>query len=203
VALQDVSNNRFILGLGAGWHQPEFDAFGISFEHLVDRFEEALKIIVPLVKTGAVDFTGSYYSASNCELLPRPQGDGVPVLIASFKPRMLKLTAQYADAWNTAWLGHVEALSERQTALTAALTKEGRDPSSLEVTVGITVAFPELGAKPDSTEREKIIAGGVQEVAEGLRGYRDAGVGHLIVALDPMTDESIAKLSEAWEIARA
>ena len=73
VTLDDVSNGRLILGLGAGWHQPEFDAFGIPFTHLVDRFEEALKIIVPLVKTGEVDFTGTYYSAPNCELLPRPK----------------------------------------------------------------------------------------------------------------------------------
>jgi len=50
VTLDEVSNGRFILGLGAGWHKPEFDAFGYPFDHLVDRFEEALKIIVPLLR---------------------------------------------------------------------------------------------------------------------------------------------------------
>lgn len=202
IALQEVANNRLILGLGAGWHQPEFDAFGISFEHLVDRFEEAVKIIVPLVKTGKVDFTGAYYSAPNCELIPRPSGDGVPVLIASFKPRMLKLTAEYADLWNTAWLGHAESLTSRRTELEGALTGVGRDPRLLAVTVGINVAFPELGAERESFERDKVIAGTVSEVAEGLREYREAGVEHLIVALDPTTEESIAKLAEAWDLAR-
>jgi alkanesulfonate monooxygenase SsuD/methylene tetrahydromethanopterin reductase-like flavin-dependent oxidoreductase (luciferase family) len=203
VTLQDVSNGRLILGLGAGWHQPEFDAFGISFEQRVDRFEEALQIIVPLVKTGEVDFTGNHYSAPNCETVPRPTGDGIPVLIASFKPRMLKLTAQYADAWNTAWLGHVEALTTPRTALEGALADAGRDPKSLAVTVGLNVAFPELGAETTTFDREKVIAGTVAEVAAGLRDYRDAGVAHLIVALDPLTEAAVAKLSEAWVLATA
>src|ERR1043165_3879953 len=56
--LEEISGGRLILGLGAGWHQPEFDAFGIPFDHKAGRFEEALKIIVPLLKEGKVDFTG-------------------------------------------------------------------------------------------------------------------------------------------------
>lgn len=203
VALDEVAEGRLILGLGAGWHKPEFDAFGYSFDHLVDRFDEALQIIVPLVKTGEVDFTGQYYSTPNCELLPRPKEGGIPVLIASFKPRMLKLTAEYADQWNTAWLGHADALSERRAGLEAACQEAGRDPKTLEVTVGINVSFPELGAKREETDSAKVISGTVEQVAEGLRGYREAGAGHLIVALDPLTQEAIELLSKAWEQAKA
>lgn len=204
VTLDDVSNGRLILGLGAGWHQPEFDAFGISFEKLVDRFEEALEIIVPLVKTGEVDFTGQHYSAPNCEMLPRPKEGGIPVLIASFKPRMLALTAKFADQWNTAWLGHADALTSRRDELEAACVAQGRDPKSLEVTVGINVTFTELQTETDSepADPSKRISGTVEDVAAGLKGYLDAGAGHLIVSLDPLTEASIAKLSEAWEIAR-
>src|SRR5687767_3709406 len=54
--LEEVSNGRVILGLGAGWHQPEFDAFGFPFDHLASRFEEALRIICPLLREGRVDF---------------------------------------------------------------------------------------------------------------------------------------------------
>lgn len=76
------------LGLGAGWHQPEFGRLGAPFDHKVDRFEEALQIIVPLLREGRVDFTGKYYSAPNCELRPRgPRPRGPEILVASFKPR--------------------------------------------------------------------------------------------------------------------
>jgi alkanesulfonate monooxygenase SsuD/methylene tetrahydromethanopterin reductase-like flavin-dependent oxidoreductase (luciferase family) len=81
VTLDEVSTGRFILGLGAGWHRPEFDAFGMPFDHRVSRLEEALKIIRPLLKEGYVDFSGSYYQARHCELLPRgPRRTGPPIL---------------------------------------------------------------------------------------------------------------------------
>jgi alkanesulfonate monooxygenase SsuD/methylene tetrahydromethanopterin reductase-like flavin-dependent oxidoreductase (luciferase family) len=203
VTLDEVAEGRLILGLGAGWHQPEFEAFGYSFDHLVDRFDEALQIIVPLVKKGEVDFTGQYYSAPDCELLPRPKEGGIPVLIASFKPRMLKLTAEYADQWNTAWLGHADALVERRSVMEAACQEAGRDPKTLAVTVGINVSFPELGAEREETDPAKVISGTVEQIAAGLRGYREAGAGHLIVALDPATPEGVELLSKAWELATA
>ncbi len=100
--LDAISGGRLILGLGAGWHAPEFEAFGIPFDHRVDRFEEALQIIVPLLHTGQVDFQGRYYRTPNCELRPRgPRASGPQILIGAAGPRMLRLAARYADAWNT------------------------------------------------------------------------------------------------------
>lgn len=203
VALDEVAEGRLILGLGAGWHKPEFDAFGYPFDHRVDRFEEALQIIVPLVKTGAVDFTGQYHAAPDCELVPRPREGGIPVLIASFKPRMLDLTARYADQWNTAWLGLPDALAARRDPLEAACAAAGRDPATLEITVGVNVGLPELGATSESIDPAKVIWGSVDEVAEAFRGYAAAGVGHLICAVDPLTDESVTLISRAWEQAKA
>src|SRR5438105_1394759 len=69
--LDMISEGRFILGLGAGWHQPEYEAFGYPFDHLASRFEEALQIIVPLLREGHVDFQGHYYQVHNCVLRPR------------------------------------------------------------------------------------------------------------------------------------
>ena len=202
VTLDEVAEGRLILGLGAGWHKPEFDAFGYPFDHLVDRFEEALQIIVPLVKTGEVDFTGTHYTAPNCELLPRPREGGIPVLIASFKPRMLDLTARYADQWNTAWLGQPEALAKRREPLEAACAAAGRDPGTLEVTVGVTVGFPELGAERESIDPAKVIWGSVDDVAAAFRGYAEANVGHLICNLEPMTEDAVELLSRAREQVR-
>jgi alkanesulfonate monooxygenase SsuD/methylene tetrahydromethanopterin reductase-like flavin-dependent oxidoreductase (luciferase family) len=69
--VDEISGGRLILGLGAGWHEPEFRAYGFPFDHRIDRFEEALAVIVPLLRDGQVDFTGTYVSARDCELRPR------------------------------------------------------------------------------------------------------------------------------------
>lgn len=202
VTLDAMSGERLILGLGAGWHEPGFTTYGLPFDHLASRFEEALKIIVPLVREGRVDFTGEYVSAPDCELIPGPSRK-IPVLIASGGPRMLRLTAEYADSWNTAWLGDVSALAPAREALDAASVEVGRDPKSLEVTAGISVAFPDLGkVPPAASDPQKFITGSVEEMAAKLRGYADAGVGHLIAWMYPLTDESIRRLAAAAELAR-
>jgi alkanesulfonate monooxygenase SsuD/methylene tetrahydromethanopterin reductase-like flavin-dependent oxidoreductase (luciferase family) len=96
--LDEISGGRLLLGLGAGWHQPEFEAFGYPFDHRVGRFEEALRIIVPLLREGQVDFEGQYYRARDCEIRPRgPRPSGVPIFIGAQGPRMMRLCARYAD----------------------------------------------------------------------------------------------------------
>jgi alkanesulfonate monooxygenase SsuD/methylene tetrahydromethanopterin reductase-like flavin-dependent oxidoreductase (luciferase family) len=201
VTLDEVSEGRITLGLGAGWHQPEFDTFGLDFSHKVDQFEESLEIIVPLVKKGEVNFTGKYSSAPNCQMLPRPSRE-IPVLIAGVKPRMLRLTAKFADSWNTAWHGDVSGIAERRASLEAACAAVGRDPASVAVTAGINVGFPELGEVPEH-EEGKFITGSVNEVAAGLKGYADAGVSHVIANLNPLNSDSIGRLSEAAKISRS
>ena len=69
--VDEISGGRLILGLGAGWHEPEFLAFGYSFEQRLSRFAEAMAIIQPLLRTGYVDFQGEHYAARECELRPR------------------------------------------------------------------------------------------------------------------------------------
>ena len=96
--LDEVSDGRVVLGLGAGWHEPEYHAFGIPYDHRVGRFEEALAIIVPLLREGRVDFQGQYYQARDCVLAPRgPRAGGPPILIGAQRPRMMALAARYAD----------------------------------------------------------------------------------------------------------
>src|SRR5256886_3522739 len=120
--VDEISHGRLILGVGAGWNEPEYQAFGLPYDHRVDRFEEALQIIKPLLLDGHVDFKGRYYQAPNCEIVPRgPRSDGPPLMVGSEGgPRMLKLTAQYADLWNTGYIGKPETLADRRTKLEAA-----------------------------------------------------------------------------------
>ena len=194
VTLDEVSGGRLILGLGAGWHEPEFTMFGMPFDHLVDRFEEALKIITPLVRDGKVDFRGTHYSAIDAEILPPPSRK-IPVMIGAKGPRMLRLTARYADSWNTFGAG----LAQTRTALAAAETEVGRDPASLEITASINIAFPDLGDVPDDAADPGNYLNGATaaELAAGLRAFAEAGVGHVMAWLYPLTDASIARYAEA------
>ncbi len=203
--LEEISGGRLILGLGAGWHQPEFNAFGIPFDHKVDRFEEALRIITPLLREGQVDFNGTYYSAPNCELRPRgPRPGGPEIMVASFQPRMLRLTARYADSWNTAWLGLPTKLAERRASLEAACAEESRDPATLAVTVGVSVHYAAPGQSLEKPpEPDKALFGSAEEIAAGLRAYSEQGVAHVICSLEPATPESLEWLAEALRIYRA
>lgn len=101
----EISGGRLILGIGCGWHEPEYRAFSHPFDHRVGRFEEALRIIVPLLRGERVTFAGRWSSADDAVLLPAPRRPGLPVLVAAKGDRMLRLTARYADAWQTAWFG--------------------------------------------------------------------------------------------------
>ena len=182
VTVDEISGGRLILGLGTGFHQPEFDAFGYPFDHRVDRFEEALQIICPLLRNGEVDFHGTYVSAPNAELAPRgPRPEGIPVLIACRGPRMLDLTARYADAWNTAWFGVVAGSESQRAEMDAACVAADRDPASLTVTVGVHVATPAEAASSETlVDPNRLLTGTPAEIAAAFRDYEAAGVDHLI-----------------------
>jgi probable F420-dependent oxidoreductase len=203
--LDEVSGGRLILGLGCGWHWPEFDAFGYPFDHRVAAFEEALQIIVPLLRDGRVTFHGRYHSAVDAELRPRgPRRDGVPILIAGKRPRMLRLVARYADAWNAAWYAEPEAateLDERLTNLRAALDAERRDPATLEITVGLDVAFPSL-APPSESVPDETLAGDPGAAGAAMARYAERGVRHLICHVWPRTPDAVAELGRAADVAR-
>jgi probable F420-dependent oxidoreductase len=187
--LDEISGGRFILGLGAGWHQPEYEAFGYPFDHLAGRFEEALQIIVPLLRTGQVDFQGQYYQVRNCVLRPRgPSPTGPSILIGARRPRMLRLVAQYADAWNTVWHTDPMAVKERYDEFKQICETVGRDPSTIALTAG-TIVRPSQVGEDDATGKQ--ITGTPEEIARQLQGFADVGVSHLMIVLEPSSVNSI------------
>jgi probable F420-dependent oxidoreductase len=200
--LDEVSGGRLILGLGCGWHEPEFTAFGYPFDHRVSRFAEGLEILVPLLHGERVSFEGRYHRAADAELVPRPiRPGGPPILIAGKQPRMLELVARHADQWNAAWYGRpaeADQLRERLDNLHAALDAAGRDPASLVLTAGIHVAFED--AAPDAPEHA--IRGTPDEIADALAGYADLGMSHLITHVFPRTADAVRRLAEAAALAR-
>jgi probable F420-dependent oxidoreductase len=202
-AADEVSHGRLILGLGAGWHEPEFEAFGLPFDHRVDRFEEALQIVRPLLREGRVDFVGKYYQARNCEDLPRgPRSQGPPLLVGAEGPRMLKLTARYADLWNVGYMGAAQTMVEPIARIRAICDEVGRDPSTLGITALIGLWFPDLQpARPSFLETP--LSGSVEEIAEAMRGYEELGVEHIVFQCEPYLPQSRQRLTEALRLYRA
>lgn len=150
-----------------------------------------------------VDFRGTYSSAVDCGILPRP-GRKIPVMFGANKPRMLKLTARYADSWNANGLGQVAGLAPKRAELEAAASEVGRDPSTLAITAGINIAFPDLGDVPaGADDPARFLSGSVDEIATGLRGFIDQGVSHAMAWLYPLTDETIGRYAEAVSLARS
>jgi alkanesulfonate monooxygenase SsuD/methylene tetrahydromethanopterin reductase-like flavin-dependent oxidoreductase (luciferase family) len=193
-----VSGGRLILGLGAGWYDPEYEAFGYPTDHRVGRFEEALQIIGPLLRGERVAFAGRYHEARDATLLPPPDRP-IPILVAAKGPRMLRLTARYADAWNTAWFGYPDnRLRQRLTDLERALAAEGRDPATLRRTVGMHVLDPDVTS---SGEGDDVAFGGsVDELARAIDAYEVLAFDDVIVVLQPMTVRSLDRLAEALRL---
>jgi FMNH2-dependent dimethyl sulfone monooxygenase len=199
--LQEVSDGRLILGIGAGWHEPEFRAFNLPFDHRASHFADGLEILVPLLRGQSVTFEGRYERAHDAVLLPPPPSR-IPLLIAGRRPRMMGLIARHADAFNAAWLGPVSDLEPRIAPLREACAEVGREFGSIEITAGVNVVFPSLLAADEELPRT-YLSGSVEEVAAGLRTYADAGVGHVIVWLYPSTPAGVERLARAAELVRS
>jgi alkanesulfonate monooxygenase SsuD/methylene tetrahydromethanopterin reductase-like flavin-dependent oxidoreductase (luciferase family) len=130
--LQFLSGGRFILGLGAGWHEEEYRAYGYDFPSdrvRVAQLEEALQIIKAMWTQAKATFEGQYYRVIEARCEPKP--DPIPtVMIGAFRPKMLRLTAKYADGWNVSSTG-VEGYRRMAAEFERACAGVGRDPSTV------------------------------------------------------------------------
>ena len=198
--IDEISNGRLILGLGAGWNRPDYDAFGFPYDRRVSRFEEAFTIIRELLRTGRSDVDGAFYRLDRGELRPRgPRGSGPPLMVGSMGKRMLAITLPHVDAWNAwgPWFGNtVEGYRDLRATIDAACRDAGRDPASVERTVALIVALPGALGRGSSVSEEAFepIPGDPQTLAAALRAFAEAGVAHVQLVLDPITLDSIAAL---------
>jgi len=175
--VDEISGGRLVLGLGAGTSAPEESAFGAPGDHRVGRFEEALRIIVPLLHEGHVDFAGRYYQVQDCELRPRgPRPGGPPVMVGAKGPRMLRLAATYADLWNAEGpLRRPADFVPLREAGEAACAQVGRDPDTLGRSASVVINMPmRQGDPPQDGEQPK--QSSPEEIAETLRGYAREGL---------------------------
>ena len=198
VTIDEISGGRLVLGLGAGWNETEYLAFGYPYDHRVDRFEEAFTIIRGLLRDGAVDFEGRFYAARDCELLPRgPRPGSLPLLIGSNGPRMLRITMADADAWNS-WFADFgnrpQGIGRLRDIVDAACRDVGRDPTEVSRTVAVMVQLPGGTGRVQGNYAKDPplpLEGSPAGLAEVLRGFAAEGIEHVQLVLDPITTDAI------------
>ncbi|MGH2615259.1 MAG: LLM class flavin-dependent oxidoreductase [Thermomicrobiales bacterium] len=200
--LDEVSGSRLILGLGAGWNEREYAAFGYPYDHRVSRFEEAFTIIRRLLDGEAVDFEGDYYTVDGCLIVPPgPRPGGIPLMVGSASPRMLDITVPHIQSWNAwyAWFDNrPENLAPWMQKVDDACERAGRDPRTIERTCAVYVGLSggkgrHVGATPDAQIQP--LTGTPEALASALRHYADVGISHVQLVLDPITVEAIAEFA--------
>jgi len=184
--IDEVARGRFVLGLGAGWNETEFRAFGIPFDHRVARFEEAFEIIRRLVAGERVTFEGTYHRVEDAVLLP-PPARSIPLMVGTQGPRLLSATLPHVDAWNCwySWYGNT---ADGFATLSAKIEGDVRRSACVLVSVGGGAgerAFEE-GAPPVDA----------RHLSAHLHGLADAGVDEAILVLDPIDERAVATVAE-------
>jgi alkanesulfonate monooxygenase SsuD/methylene tetrahydromethanopterin reductase-like flavin-dependent oxidoreductase (luciferase family) len=199
--VDEISGGRLVLGLGAGWHEPEYAAFGFDYDHRIGRFKEAFTIIRTLLRDGAIDFQGNYYTLRDCEIRPRgPRPGGIPLMIGSKGDQMLRATITEVDFWNGWYIWNQnspEGLAPLTAQVDRACEAVGRDPSTLARTTAVYVRFPD-GTEP-LNPRYPPVCGRPDEIAARFRDFARAGVSHLQVVLDPNTLGGIEQFAPVLE----
>src|SRR5689334_20028625 len=192
-----ISQGRLILGIGAGWNRREYDAFGFPYDRRVSRFEEALAIIVPLLREGRTTFHGEFYAVDDCVLDPAPVRDGgPPIMLGSNSPRMLSIGLPVVDAWNVWWSlydNSVDRFAEVKADVDAAVPP-GR---SVAATAAVFVSLPGgRGRLMGESYDAKVATVTPDDLAGHVRDLAGLGATHLQLVLDPITAESIETIGE-------
>lgn len=198
-----ISGGRLILGLGAGWNEREYRAFGLPFDRRVDRFAEALTIISALLRDGHVDFAGEFYRLENCVLdPPATRPGGPPLMIGSVGTRMLSIALPIVDSWNV-WYSHygnsVAGFRQLRSRVDELAAAAGREPGAVDATAAVLVRLPGgkgrvMGHYGDDGPQP--VGGSAAQIAEHLDALATAGATHLQLVVDPITTATIDALGE-------
>ena len=202
--LDEISGGRLILGLGAGWNEPEYTAFGFPFDHRFSRFEEAFTIIRTLLNEGRIDFEGEYYSAKECELRPRgPRPEGPPLMIGSKGGKMLELAlphVKYWNAWPRWWGNDPTRLPALLAEVDAAAEAQHVDPAGIVKTSAVFIRLQGIETLDNQNDPEcPHFTGSDEEIAGFLRSVHATGIDHIQVVLDPITVPGVERLCRIVE----
>jgi alkanesulfonate monooxygenase SsuD/methylene tetrahydromethanopterin reductase-like flavin-dependent oxidoreductase (luciferase family) len=200
--VDEISGGRLVLGLGAGWNEAEFSAFGLPFDHRVSRFAEAFDIIRRLLAGERVTLAGRFWQVEDAVLLPKPRRR-TPIMVGSAGERVLRITLPHVDAWNTwyDWYGNTpEGFAARNAETDEALRRAGRAPGEVERSACVLVVL-EAGARDRPVESSSApLQGSMKRIAGGLRDFAEAGANEAILVVSPISERSIRHLGEALSI---
>jgi alkanesulfonate monooxygenase SsuD/methylene tetrahydromethanopterin reductase-like flavin-dependent oxidoreductase (luciferase family) len=184
--IDHLSGGRLVLGLGAGWQINEHRAYGIELEpprRRVDRFEEAIRIIRSLLGEERTTFHGSIYSITDAPADPKPIQSPLPILVGTGGSRMMRITARFADEWNT-W-GSVAMATERRTAFLQACETVDVDPAGKWTSVQALVFLTDTDDQAEQILAgewgARSIAGTAPKLVDELGRYGAAGFDEFIV----------------------
>jgi probable F420-dependent oxidoreductase len=198
--VDEISDGRLVFGIGAGWNEVEFRAFGLPYERRVSRFAEEFEIIRRLLSGEQFDFDGEFYRLEGAQILPEPRPGGVPFMIGSNSPRMLSIALPHVAMWNS-WYNDFdnspEGLEPLLVRIDSACDQAGRDPATLERTVALLLSF---GRSENGRQPQNPITGSPQEMASVLDRIAELGIGHVQLVLDPITIESIERAAEVTHL---
>ena len=199
--LDEISGGRFVLGLGSGHAGRQAHAFGLPEDRVHGRFEEAVEIIVPLLRTGRADFEGTYHAARDLEHRPTgPRPGKIPIMMGAKGPKMLRLAALHADIWS--WYveerSDLEEFGPRLAALEAACLEVGRDPASIGRSAGIIVEPTDVTGAAEALAMP--IGGSAEEIANALRAFRDGGFTQIEILLWPRTLPALEAMAPVLEL---
>jgi alkanesulfonate monooxygenase SsuD/methylene tetrahydromethanopterin reductase-like flavin-dependent oxidoreductase (luciferase family) len=190
--LDEISGGRFVFGLGAGHAWPgQAHAFGLPEDKVFDRFDEALQVIVPLLREGRANFEGNYHAARELPQNPRgPRPGRIPLMIGGNGPKGQRAAVRSADIWSGWTDKHVDEAYGRIPTLEAICAEEGRDPKSIGRSIGVGVR-----PLPDAQKRDDILTGTAEEIAGKIRSYGEAGYTQVELQFGPPTVEALEALA--------
>ena len=198
-----ISGGRLIVGLGAGWNEREYRAFGFPYDHRVSRFEEAFTIIRGLLRGGRVDFDGAYYRVEDCVLDPGPtRPGGPPLMLGSTSPRMMRIGLPHVDAWNVWWSDYgntPDGFAAVRDRVDEAAVQAGRMPGEVAATAVVLVSLPGgTGRLTGDVSSGPIrpVQGSPADISGHLEAMAGAGATHLQLVVDPITMGSIEMLGD-------
>ena len=200
--VDEVSGGRLVLGVGAGWNEPEFRAFGIPFDHRASRFEEAFEIVRRLLDGERVSFAGRFFEVDDAVLLPRPPRRP-ELMVGSTGDRVLAASLPHVDTWN-AWFDDYgntpEGFAELSGRISRAAEAAGRDPSDIERSACVLVVLDRSSADRAVPEDIPPLEGNAERIAAGIADLGDAGADEAILVVSPITERSILALGESLAI---
>jgi alkanesulfonate monooxygenase SsuD/methylene tetrahydromethanopterin reductase-like flavin-dependent oxidoreductase (luciferase family) len=191
--LDEICGGRFVFGLGAGHEWPgQAHAFGLPEKQIFDRFEEALQIIVPLLRRGQADFEGKFHAARGLVQQPvGPRPGAIPLLLGGNGPRAQRNAVAHADIWScyVEQRAHVDEVRPRIESLEAICREAGRDPASIGRAVGV-------GVRPlePAGARESSVSGTPEQIATALGSFGEIGFTQVDLMLNPGTIAAVEAL---------